>query len=99
MDVHTPMWLYIVECNDGSYYTGVTRNLEKRIYQHNHSNGAKYTKIRKPVKLVYSQKLYSHAEAYRKEKTIKNFTHDWKRGIIEANLEEKSVVFIGSGKP
>lgn len=71
MDVFTPMWVYIVECCDGTYYTGVTRNLPRRIHQHNHSNGAEYTKIRRPVKLVYSEKVMSHAEAYRKSHSPK----------------------------
>ena len=98
MDVFTPMWVYIVECSDGTYYTGVTRDLMKRIYQHNHSNGAEYTKLRRPVNLVYSEKHMSHAEAYRQEKEIKGFDHDWKRRLIEENEKSKDIVYIGSGK-
>ena len=99
MDVFSPMWVYIVECSDGTYYTGVTRDLEHRIYQHNHSNGAQYTKIRKPVKLVYSEKHMSHAEAYRREKAIKGFDHDWKRGLIGTRQKPENVMYVGSGKP
>lgn len=99
MDVFTPMWVYVVQCSDGTYYTGVTRDLIKRIYQHNHSNGAEYTKIRRPVTLVYSEKHMSHAEAYRREKAIKGFDHDWKRGLIETDEEPDNVEYIGSGKP
>ena len=95
MDVFTPMWVYIVECCDGTYYTGVTRDLPRRIHQHNHSNGAEYTKIRWPVKLVYSEKLMSHAEAYRKEKEIKGFSHDWKRGLVEQYEQENHIVYTG----
>ena len=50
-------YTYIVECGDGSLYTGWTNNLEKRIQAHNAGKGAKYTKSRLPVKLVYSETL------------------------------------------
>jgi len=93
------MWVYIVECSDGSYYTGVTRDLIRRIEQHNHSNyGAEYTKLRRPVKLVYSKLHRSHAEAYRQERAIKGFDHDWKRRLIEQNKYPDNVVYVGSGK-
>lgn len=98
MDVFSPMWVYIVECSDGTYYTGVTRDLNKRIYQHNHSNGALYTKLRKPVNLVYSEKHLSHAAAYRREKAIKGFSHDWKQGLVENDQKPRNVVYIGLGK-
>lgn len=98
MDKFSPIWVYILQCSDGTFYTGVTRDLNKRIHQHNHSRGALYTKLRKPVKLVYSEKHMSHAEAYRRERAIKRFSHDWKSGIVQAYELPDKLEFIGTGK-
>lgn len=48
-------WVYIVECSDGSYYTGYTPDLDRRIKLHNAGKGAKYTRDRRPVKLIWSK--------------------------------------------
>ncbi len=61
-------WMYILECSDGSYYTGSTSNLERRISQHQTGNGANYTKKHLPVKLVYYEKFQKIAEAFYREK-------------------------------
>jgi len=54
-------YMYILECSDGSYYTGSTKYLHKRIREHNYGNGANYTKKRLPVKLVYHE-IYSRID-------------------------------------
>ena len=64
-------YVYIVECADGSYYTGYTNNLEKRIKVHNSGKGAKYTKSRLPVRLIYWECFESKQEAMRREWKIK----------------------------
>ena len=55
---------YILECSDGSFYTGWTNNLERRVKAHNAGKGAKYTKSRKPVKLVYFETFLTKQEAF-----------------------------------
>ena len=56
-------YTYIVKCKDGSYYTGWTNNLEKRLKDHNRGKGAKYTKPRLPVELVYYERFDTKEEA------------------------------------
>lgn len=68
----TMAWMYILECGDGSYYVGSTKNLEQRLFQHQEGIGAKYTSIRLPVKLVYSEEYSQVSEAYAREKQVQN---------------------------
>lgn len=80
--------IYILECADQSFYIGCTNNIEKRLGQHNNSKyGVHYTKIRRPVKLLYSEKFKTLIEARRREREIKG----WRR--------EKKLVLINSKKP
>lgn len=66
------MWyVYILECANGSLYTGITNNLERRLKQHNDGKGAKYTKMRRPVKLVFSAEAIDKSSAAREEYRIK----------------------------
>ena len=71
---------YILECSDGSFYTGWTNNLERRVKAHNAGKGAKYTKSRKPVKLVYFESFSTKQEAMRREWEIKQLSRveKWK---------------------
>lgn len=64
-------WVYILECSDGTLYTGCTNNLERRIKQHNEGKGARYTKIRRPVKMVFSIELGNKTSAFKEEYRIK----------------------------
>lgn len=66
--------VYIVECSDRSFYTGWTNNLEKRIETHNKGLGAKYTKSRLPVKLIYSEVFNTKEDAMKREYEIKRLT-------------------------
>jgi putative endonuclease len=61
-------WMYILECADGSYYTGSTNNLELRLWQHQNGAGANHTKKRLPVKLVYAEEFDRIDEAFYREK-------------------------------
>ena len=73
------MWkVYIIECNDLTYYTGITNNLENRIDTHNKKKGAKYTKTRTPVKLVYQQSFETKSLAAKEEWRIKQLTRNQK---------------------
>ena len=63
--------LYILECADGTYYTGVTNDISKRIEKHNSGKGARYTRARSPVTLVYQESCASRSEALIRECAIK----------------------------
>ena len=66
------MWfVYILECSDGTYYTGATNDLDKRIKKHNDGKGAKYTKTRRPVKLMKSFECIDKSDALKLEYKIK----------------------------
>lgn len=68
-------YVYILECKDKSLYTGCTNNLGKRLIAHNKlKTGAHYTKIRRPVKLKYFEKLKSYSEVRKREAEIKRLT-------------------------
>ena len=67
-------YVYIVRCSDGSYYVGHTDDIASRISAHNEGRGAKYTFLRRPVTLVYSEIIEGEAEATRRERQIKGWT-------------------------
>lgn len=76
-------YTYIVKCSDGSLYTGWTNNLEKRIKDHNAGRGAKYTKARRPVVLVYKEEFLTKQEAMKREWEIKRLSRKEKLSMIE----------------
>ncbi len=75
-------YAYIVECSDGTLYTGYTNDLEKRIKAHNSGHGAKYTRSRLPVKLVYFEELETKEMAQSREWNIKQLTRAQKLELI-----------------
>ena len=76
-------YLYILQCADDTLYTGITVDLERRIDEHNHSKlGAKYTRARRPVKLVYSKKFRNRSSASKAENRVKNMTRAEKIEMI-----------------
>ena len=79
-----PSWfVYLLRCSDSSLYTGITTNPPKRLYEHNNSNkGAKYTRGRRPVNLVYQEKLASRSEACQREYEIKQMKKSEKEQIV-----------------
>ena len=75
--------VYIVRCADESLYTGITTDLERRLREHNSTkNGAKYTRPRRPVCLVYQEAADSRSQASKREKEIKNLTQKQKLSLI-----------------
>ena len=64
-------FVYLLECNDGTLYCGITNNLEKRINTHNKGKGAKYTKSRLPVKIFYFESLENKSDALKREYQLK----------------------------
>ena len=76
-------WLfYIVRCNDGSLYSGITNKLEERLKKHNAGTGAKYTRGRLPVALVYSEKLDNISAARKREEQVKHWSKTRKEQLI-----------------
>jgi len=75
-----PFYVYILECSDGSYYTGHTDNLDQRMAQHGDGTGARYTSKRRPLKLLWATDCQTREEAWELEKTL----HGWSRAKKEA---------------
>lgn len=76
-------WLYVLLCADGSYYTGVTTNTERRLYEHNHTKrGAKYTRTRRPTRIVFLELHPDRSSAMKAESKFKRLTRKQKEEKI-----------------
>lgn len=77
-------FVYVLRCRGGSLYTGITTDLERRVIEHNEDDrlGAKYTRARRPVRLVYSESFTTRAEAARREWEIKRYSKTGKEALI-----------------
>ena len=82
---------YILECADGTYYTGWTTDPQRREHQHNVGRGAKYTSRRRPVHLVYIEPQPDRSTAMRRELKIKTLTHAQKTALIQTYHPTKEV--------
>ena len=82
-------WVYILQCREGTYYTGYTNNLESRIALHNKGKGAKYLRAKLPVKLVYAKEYRYYKNALRHERNIKKMTRKQKEVIIKVYAQNK----------
>jgi putative endonuclease len=80
--------VYIIVCKDGSFYTGITKNLDSRMRLHTKGKGARYTRIHRPNKIVYVETLESRAEAMRREKAIKKMTHNQKTELMKSQKNQ-----------
>lgn len=78
-------YCYILECADGTYYTGWTTDPERRLKQHNKGTGAKYTSTRRPVKLVYLESQKNRAEAMKREFAIKKMRRAQKIKLVDGH--------------
>ena len=77
------IWIvYILECSDNSIYTGITKNIEKRIKMHESGKGAKYLRGRLPIKLLHKEVFLSRSDASKREILIKKMNHKEKRKLI-----------------
>ena len=76
-------YTYMVKCSDGTLYTGWTTDLEHRVKAHNDGEGAKYTRSRRPVELVYYEEYATKTEAMKREYSIKQLTRKQKEKLIE----------------
>ena len=75
-------WCYIVRCKDGSFYTGITNDLKKRIDKHNAGKAAKYTRNKRPVTLVYKELCENKSSALKRECSIKKLSRAKKEELI-----------------
>jgi len=102
-------WMYILECSDGSYYTGSTNNLELRLSRHQAGEGANHTKKRLPIKLIYFEEFERIDEAFYREKQVQGWSRKKKEALINGMPEklhelakcmnETSHVGFGSAQP
>lgn len=79
----TDHWVYVLECSDGTLYTGYTTDVERRVAAHNDGTGAKYTQGRTPVTLQYTEQFDSKSAAMSREYEIKQLRRDEKKRLID----------------
>ncbi len=81
-------YMYILRCNDGTYYTGSTYDLERRLWEHQNGQGANYTKVRLPVELVYFEEYERIDDAFFREKQVQNWSRKKKEALIEGRYDD-----------
>lgn len=80
-----PYYIYILECADGSYYTGITTDVERRLAAHRSGKGSRYVASRLPCEVVYVEESPSRSAALKRELAIKKMTHRQKQALLTAN--------------
>lgn len=83
-------YMYILQCCDDSYYTGSTKDLERRLQQHQSGEGANHTKKRLPVKLVYFEEFNRIDEAFYREKQVQGWSRKKKEALINGDFDKLS---------
>lgn len=78
-------YFYLARCSDGSLYSGITVDLEKRMEVHNEGKGARYTRSRRPVVMVYSERLPDQSSALKREAEVRKWTRTRKEALIAGN--------------
>ena len=78
-------YVYMLLCNDRTFYTGTSNNVKKRVATHNAGKGAKYTKVRRPVNLMYTEKLENKSAALKREIAIKKLTRSQKIDLLKSH--------------
>lgn len=89
-------YVYVLRCGDGSLYTGWTNDLEQRLAAHQSGKGAKYTKGRTPIELVYFEELPDKSAALRRENELKKLTKDKKEQLIFKTEKPMAAAVVGS---
>ena len=84
-----PHYVYVILCEDGSFYTGCTKNLNARMRLHMKGKGARYTRIHRPKKLVYFEEFNSRAEAMKRERKLKRLRHRQKLKLTSSEKKHK----------
>ena len=80
-------YLYILRCKDDTLYTGITTDVEKRLEAHRSGKGAKYTRGRSPLELVYRESCGSHSDALKREHQVKMLTREEKQNLIREGFQ------------
>ena len=86
---HAKFWVYMVQCSDGTYYTGSTNDLEKRLKLHSSGNGAKYLRGRGPIRLAYAKEYRYYMNAIRAERYLKHQMRKYKEGLIRIYVSQQ----------
>lgn len=76
-------FLYVLECRDGTFYTGITKDIEERVRKHNSGAGARYTRGRRPVRVIHRERCRSRSEALKREKALKRLSRAEKEEYLE----------------
>ncbi len=76
-------YCYILECSDGTFYTGWTTDPDRRVSEHNNGRGSRYTRARRPVELVYVEDQPDRSSAQKRERKLKAFSRDRKMKLID----------------
>jgi putative endonuclease len=78
-------YVYMLKCSDDTLYTGIAKDVAKRIYEHNHDDvrGSRYTRVRRPVRLAYQEPAHSRSEATQRERHIRRLTRKQKEALIK----------------
>lgn len=84
-DGQSTHFVYILECSDGTFYTGYTTNVDRRVDEHNHGTAAKYTRGRRPVELIHVEKFDQQSTAMQREHAIKQLRRPAKEQLVEEN--------------
>ncbi|MEN1761899.1 GIY-YIG nuclease family protein [Anoxynatronum sibiricum] len=82
--------VYLLYCADGSYYTGWTKNLEKRLKTHQSGKGARYTRSRLPVRLAYAETVPDKSAALKREYQLRRLSHQQKAAIVATYHDQKA---------
>ena len=83
-----PFFCYILECSDGTFYTGCTTDPPRREKQHNAGTGARYTRVRRPVKMVYIEEQPDRTSAMKRELAIKRLKRPGKSKLVKSQQQE-----------
>ena len=82
-------YLYILRCKDSTLYTGITTDVEKRFQTHQSGKGAKYTRGRRPLELIYRELCGTHSDALKREWEVKQLSREEKQKLIARYAEQK----------
>ena len=84
-----PYYVYVLVCEDNTFYTGYTRNVEARFRLHKKGKGARYVRLHPPKKVVYEEEFETRSEAMKRERQIKRLTHTQKQRLVSSKAKRR----------
>ena len=84
-----PYYVYVILCQDGSFYTGYTKDVNSRMKLHMNGKGARYTRMHKPKKLAYKEEFNTRAEAMKRERKLKAMGHNEKCELVNSQTKRR----------